>query len=66
MAPVLTELVVMQSAQLMRIVIEPVSGTAHLIKVVTVIAGRCALLGPLADDVQLLAAELGHPRQHFL
>jgi hypothetical protein len=43
----LAELVVMQTAQKARIAVEPVSGTAHLIKVMTAIAGRGLLLGPV-------------------
>jgi hypothetical protein len=41
---VLAELVVMQAAQQVRIVVEPVSGTAHLVKVLAGTAGRCPLL----------------------
>src|SRR6516225_7337713 len=56
----------MQTAQKVRIVVEPVSGTAHLVKVMAAIAGGRLFLCPFADDVQLLAAEFGHPGQHFL
>jgi hypothetical protein len=66
MAPVLAELVVMQATQQMRIVVKLVRGTAHFIKIVAVIAGWRLLLSPFADDAQLVVAEFGHPRQHFL
>jgi hypothetical protein len=42
--PVLAELVVMQAAQHVRIVVESVSGLAHIVEVLAVIAGRCPLL----------------------
>jgi hypothetical protein len=66
MAPVFAEFVVMQTAQQVRIVVQPIGGIAHLIKIVAVIARGCPLLGPFADDAQLLTAEFGHLRQHFL
>jgi hypothetical protein len=63
---VLAELVVMQAAQQVRMVVELVSGTEQLVKVVAMIAGRCPFISPFTDDAQLLLAEFGHPRQHFL
>jgi hypothetical protein len=56
----------MQATQQVRIVVELVSGAAHLIEVMAVITGGCPLLRPFADDAQLLVAEFGHPGQHFL
>lgn len=53
------EFAVMKPAQRMRVVIQPVGGTQHLVKVMAVIARRGFLLRPLADDAQLFPAQLG-------
>ena len=42
----------------MRVVIQLVGGTQHLIKVTAVVARRSLFLRPLSDDVQLLPAQL--------
>src|SRR6185437_13546886 len=65
-APVVAEFVVVQAVQLVCVVVEAIGDPAHLVEVLAVIPGRCPLLAPLPDDVQLLVAELGHPRQDFL
>jgi len=63
--PVLAEFAVMKSAQQMRVMIQPVGGSQHLVKVVAVIA-RCGFLfRPLADDAQLLPAQLGDLVQYL-
>ncbi len=54
--PVLAEFAIMKPAQQMRVVIQPVGGTQHLIKVTAMIARRGFLFRPLADDTQLFPA----------
>ncbi len=54
--PVLAEFAIMKSAQQMRVVIQPVGGTQHLVKVMAVIARRGLLFRSLADDAQLFPA----------
>jgi hypothetical protein len=56
--PVLAEFAVMKPAQQVRVVIQPVGGSLHLVKVMAVLAGRGFLFRPLADDVQLFPAQL--------
>ena len=65
MTPVLAEFTVMKPAQQMRVVIQLVGGTQHLIKVMPVIARRGFLLRPLADNAQLFLAELDDLGQCF-
>jgi hypothetical protein len=55
---VLAEFAVMKPAQPMRVVIQLVGGTQHLIKVTAVIARRGFFLRPLADNAQLFPAQL--------
>jgi len=64
--PVLAEFAVMKSAQQVRVVIQPVGGSQHLVKVTAVIA-RCGFLfRPLADDAQLFPAQLDDFAQYLL
>ena len=65
MTPVLAVFAVMKPAQQMRVVIKPVGGTQHLIKVMPVIARRGFLLRPLADNTQLFLAEFDDLGQYF-
>jgi hypothetical protein len=51
--PVLPELAVMEPAQQMCVVIQPIGGAQHLVKVMAVILRRSFLLRPLADNAQL-------------
>jgi hypothetical protein len=48
----------MKPAQQMRVVIQPVGGSQHLVKVMAVIA-PWFLFRPLADDAQLFPTQLG-------
>jgi hypothetical protein len=59
--PVLAQLVVMEPAKHVRVVIEPVGRAFHLVKVMAVIASGCLLLGPLTHDVQFFPAQLNDP-----
>jgi hypothetical protein len=59
MPPVLAEFLVVEPAEQVRVVVEPVGCLPHLVVVVPAVAGGCLLLGPLADDVQLFPAQFG-------
>jgi hypothetical protein len=50
---VLPEFAVMEPAQQMCVVIQPIGGAQHLVKVMAVIPRRSFLLRPLADNAQL-------------
>ncbi len=78
--PVLAEFAVMKPAQQMRVVIQLVGGTQHLLIVTAMIARRSFFLRALTDNVQLFPAQLddfgqylfqihrfpfpGHPARH--
>src|ERR1039458_382551 len=64
--PAAPELVVVQFAQLVRVVVEPVSGVLHIVEVMAVLASGCLLLTALAHDRQLLPAQLGHLAERLL
>jgi hypothetical protein len=51
------KLVVVQPARQVRVVIEPVGGSFHLVKVMAMLARRCFLLGSLAHDVQFFPVQ---------
>ena len=55
----------MKPAQPMRVVIQLVGGTQHLIEVTAVIARRSFFLCPLADNAQLFPAQLDDFGQYF-
>jgi hypothetical protein len=61
---VLAEFAVMKPAQQMRVVIQPVGGSQHLVKVMAVIA-PWFLFRPLADDAQLFPTQLGDLGQYL-
>jgi hypothetical protein len=63
--PVLAELVVVQPAQQVRVMIQPVGGSLHLVEVLPVIAGRRFLLASLTHDMQLFLAQLHDLGQCF-
>jgi len=63
--PVLAKLVVVEPAQLVRVMIQPVGGSLHLVEVLPVIAGRRLLLASLAHDMQLFLAQLHDLGQCF-
>ena len=63
--PSVTELVVVQASQLVRVVVQPVRGLLHLVVVLAVVACGCLFLCPLAHDAQLFAALLRDPGEHF-
>jgi hypothetical protein len=65
-APFAAELTVMQPSQKVRVMVEAVRGTNHVVIVVAVIARGCPLLRPLADDVELLTAQLHNFSQRLL
>ena len=56
--PALGEFAVMKPAQQMRVVIQLVGGTQHLLIVTAMIARRSFFLRTLTDNVQLLPAQL--------
>jgi hypothetical protein len=66
MPPVLAQFLVMQPAELMRVVVEPVRGALHLVEVMTVVASGRLFLAPFPDDVQFFVAELHDLRQGLL
>ncbi len=47
----------MEVAQLVGVVVEAVGGIDHLMEIVAVVAGGSSLLGALAHDRELLAAD---------
>lgn len=65
-APVLPVFTVMEPAEQVCVVIEPVGGVQHLVIVMPVIARRGFLLSPLAHYAQLLPAELDDLSQRLL
>ena len=66
MPPVVAELIVVEPAKQVRVVIQTVGRPFHLVKVMAVIASRCFLLGSLAHDVQFFPAQLNDPGQRLL
>ena len=54
--PAWAEFAVMEPAELVCMVIQPVGGGLHLVEVVAVIAGRGFLFCPLADNAQFFPA----------
>jgi hypothetical protein len=66
MPPVLAQFLVMQPAELMRVVVEPVCGALHLVEVMAVVASGRLFLAPFPDDVQFFVAELHDLRQGLL
>src|SRR5260370_16551518 len=64
--PCLAELVVVEPAEQVRVMVEAVGSAPHLAEVMAVIAGRCFLLGPLTHDIQLLPAQLHDLGQSLL
>ena len=56
--PALAEFAVMKPSQQMRVMIQLVGRTQHLLKVTAVIARRGFFLGPLTDNAQLFPAQL--------
>jgi hypothetical protein len=63
--PVLAEFGVVQPAELVGVMVEPVGGALHLVKVMTVLAGGRFLLAPLTHNAQLFAAQLDDLVQRF-
>jgi hypothetical protein len=63
---VLAELIVMQSAQLVGVVIQPVGSVLHLVEVVAVLTRGRLLLAALADYPEFLSAQLGDLGQRLL
>ena len=57
MPPVLAEFGVVQPAELVGVMVEPVGGALHLVKVMTVLAGGRFLLAPLTHNAQLFPAQ---------
>jgi hypothetical protein len=51
-----TELVVVQASQQVRVVVQPVRGLRHLVVVLAVVACGRLFLRPLAREAQLVAA----------
>jgi hypothetical protein len=56
--PVLAEFVVVEPAEHVRVVVQPVGRVAHLLEIMTVITGGRLFFGPLAHDMQFLPAQL--------
>jgi hypothetical protein len=54
--PVLAEFGVVQPAELVGVVVQPVGGALHLVKVIAVLAGGRLLLAPLTHNAQLFPA----------
>jgi hypothetical protein len=52
------EFVVVEPAEHVRVVVQPVGRVAHLLEIITVITGGRLLFGPLAHDMQFLPAQL--------
>lgn len=51
-------LLVVQTVELVRVVIQPIGGVLGLVVILAMVASRCPLPSALAHDVQLLAGQL--------
>jgi hypothetical protein len=58
MPPAIGILGVVQPVELVRVVVQAIGGRLGLVIVLSVVAGRCLLLGALPDNVKLLARQL--------
>jgi hypothetical protein len=57
-SPVLAKFCVVEPAEYVRVMVQPVGGLPHLVEVVAAVPGGGLLLGALTDDVQLFPAQL--------
>jgi hypothetical protein len=63
--PVLAEFGVVQPAELVGVMVQPVGGALHIVKVMAVLAGGRLLLAPLTHNAQLFPAQLDDLVQCF-
>jgi hypothetical protein len=65
MPPVLAEFGIVQPAELVGVMVQPVGGALHVVKVMAVLASGRLLLVPLTQYAQLFAAQLDDLVQRF-
>ena len=65
MPPVLAEFGIVQPAELVGVMVQPVGGALHLVKVMAVLAGGRLLLAPLTHQAELFPAQLDDLVQRF-